>query len=277
MENTNSQWGYGRAARQNNPSRAFGHLRNAILRITAVLVFLVIWELVPLTGLLDRAFLPPFSEVATTFIKLSLSGELIRHTTASLERAAMGYGLAMLWAVPLGLMMGWFRWFEKIVDPLVQTLRNVPSLALLPIFILFLGIGQESKVAIIFWGSQWAILLNTISGVKNVEPILIKSARSMGASHAVMFRKVVLPAAIPSIFTGMRLSATHAILILIAAEMIGATSGLGFLILSAEYSFNIHNMYAGIIALALLGIIVNYILLYFEQNTTKWKEGIVHE
>lgn len=277
MENTNSQWGYTQAVSQKNPSRAFGHIRNAILRIAAILMFLVIWELIPRTGLLDRAFLPPFSEVGATFIKLLLSGELIKHTTVSLERAAMGYGLALLFAVPLGLMMGWFKWFEKIVDPLIQTLRNVPSLALLPIFILFLGIGQESKVAIIFWGSQWAILLNTISGVKNVEPILIKSAKSMGASHTILFRKVVLPAAIPSIFTGMRLSATHAIVLLIAAEMIGASSGLGYLILSAEYSFNIHNMYAGIIALALLGIIVNYTLLYFEQNTTKWKEGIVHE
>lgn len=262
---------------QDKFSPVFGHIRNVISRIIAVLVFLAIWELVPNIGLLDRAFLPPFSEVAVTFVNLLLSGELIKHTTVSLERAAMGYGLAVLFAVPLGLMMGWFKSFEKIVDPLIQTLRNVPSLALLPIFILFLGIGQESKVAIIFWGSQWAILLNTINGVKNVEPILIKSARSMGASHGMLFRKVVLPAAVPSIFTGMRLSATHSILILIAAEMIGASSGLGFLILSAEYSFNIHNMYAGIIALALLGITTNYILLHLENTTTKWKEAIIHE
>ena len=109
MENTLSPWGYGQAVSQNNLSRASGHIRNAMLRIAAVLVFLVIWELIPRTGLLDRAFLPPFSEVAATFVKLLLSGELVKHTTASLERAATGYGLAVLWAVPLGLMMGWFR------------------------------------------------------------------------------------------------------------------------------------------------------------------------
>lgn len=258
-------------------SPAFNHMCDIFSRIIAILVFLAIWELIPKIGLIDRAFLPPFSEVAVTFVKLLLSGELLTHTMVSLERAAIGYGLAVLVGVPLGLMMGWFKSFDKIIDPLIQLLRNVPSLALLPIFILFLGIGQQSKIAIIFWGSLWAILLNTISGVKGVEPILIKSARSMGASHSMLFRKVVLPAAVPSIFTGLRLSATHSILILIAAEMIGSTSGLGFLILSAEYSFNIHNMYAGILALALLGIITNYVLLHIENTTTKWKEAIIHE
>lgn len=277
METRNSQGKDIQLANLNKLSIYFGHILKVISRFAAIIVFLGIWELVPRIGLLDRVFLPPFSEVALTFVKLLLSGELIRHISVSLERVAMGYGLAILVAVPLGLIMGWYKGFEKIVDPLIQTLRNVPSLALLPIFILFLGIGQESKVAIIFWGSQWAILLNTIHGVKNVEPILIKSARSMGASNTMLFTKVVLPAAYPSIFTGLRLSATHAILILLAAEMIGASSGLGFLILSSEYSFNIHAMYAGIIALALLGIIVNYTLLYLENITTKWKETVVHE
>ena len=258
-------------------SRAYTLVRNLAYGSGAVLAFLLLWEIIPRTGIVDSSFLPPFSEVAAAFVRLLLSGELIRQTAVSLQRAALGFGLAMLVAIPLGLMMGWFKWFERFTDPLVQTLRNVPSLALLPIFILFLGIGEESKIAIIFWGSLWATLLSTINGVKNVDPILIKSARSMGASPAMLFGKVILPSAVPSVFTGMRLSATHSILILIAAEMIGASAGLGFLILSAEYSFNIKNMYVGIITLALLGITVNYILLHLESRATKWKESVVHE
>jgi NitT/TauT family transport system permease protein len=260
----------------NTSQKMYLALRNFTYGIGAILVFLLIWEILPRVGLVDRTFLPPFSEIAVAFVTLLFSGELLQHTSISLMRAAAGFGLAMLVAIPLGLMMGWFAWFERFTDPLVQTMRNVPSLALLPIFILFLGVGEESKIAIIFWGALWATLLNTIQGVKSVDPILIKSARSMGASQSMLFSKVVLPSAVPSIFTGMRLSATHAILILIAAEMIGASAGLGFLILSAEYSFNIRNMYVGIIALALLGIAVNYILLHLEARATRWKETSVH-
>ncbi|WP_440951009.1 ABC transporter permease [Methanosphaerula subterraneus] len=258
-------------------SQAYTLLRNLANRIGAILAFLLLWETISRTGIVDSSFLPPFSEVAVAFVNLLLSGELVKQTAVSLQRAALGFGLAMLVSIPLGLMMGWFKWFERFTDPLVQTLRNVPSLALLPIFILFLGIGEESKIAIIFWGSLWATLLNTINGVKSVDPILIKSARSMSASNTMLFSKVILPSAVPSIFTGMRLSATHSILILIAAEMIGASAGLGYLILSAEYSFNIKNMYVGIITLALLGITVNYILLNLESRATKWKEAVIRE
>jgi len=258
-------------------SKAYARLRNIAFGMGAILIFLLIWEIIPRIGIVDRVFLPPFSEIAVAFVQMLISGELIAHFGVSLGRVALGFGLAMAVAIPLGLMMGWFTLFERFTDPLVQTLRNVPSLALLPIFILFLGVGEESKVAIIFWGSIWAALLNTIHGVKNVDPVLVKSARSMGASHLMIFGKVVLPSAVPSIFTGMRLSATHAILILIAAEMIGASAGLGYLILSAEYSFNIRNMYVGIIALALFGITVNYLLLHLEARATRWKETVVRE
>jgi NitT/TauT family transport system permease protein len=110
-------------------SQAYILLRNFVQGIGAILVFLLLWEMFPRTGIVDNAFLPPFSEVAAAFVSLLVSGELIRQTAVSLQRAALGFGCAMLVAIPLGLMMGWFRWFERFTDPLVQTLRNVPSLA----------------------------------------------------------------------------------------------------------------------------------------------------
>ncbi|HEY9207387.1 MAG TPA: ABC transporter permease [Candidatus Methanoperedens sp.] len=209
-----------------------------------------------------------------TLVRLVISGELWLHTSISLQRALTGFGLAAITMVPIGFLMGWYKGFEDIADGLVQALRQTSSLSLFPVFILFLGIGEVSKIAVIFWGAQWPILLNTISGVKSVDPLLIKSARSMGSSEISLFRKVVLPSSMPSIITGMRLSATHSIIVLVAAEMIGAKSGLGYSVINWEYNFMIPEMYAAIVTLALLGLITNYSLVWLEKTTTKWKEEI---
>lgn len=241
-------------------------------RILALVIFLFIWELLPAFGIINRTFLSPPSEVLTALIRLLVSGELWMHTSISLKRALTGFGLAVITMIPLGFLMGWYRGFEDVSDGLVQTLRQVSSLSLFPVFLLFFGIGEISKIAVIFWGTQWPILLNTINGVKSVDPILIKSARSMGSNDYSIFKKVVLPSSLPSIITGLRLGATHAILVLVAAEMIGATSGLGYSIRNWEYNFMIPEMYAAIITLAVLGLITNYLLIWIEKRIIKWKE-----
>jgi NitT/TauT family transport system permease protein len=139
------------------------------------------------------------------------------------------------------------------------------------LFIVILGIGEVSKVAIIFYGAQWPILLNTISGVKNVDALLVKSARSMGLSRFALFRKVVLPAALPSIFTGLRLAATLSILIIVSAEMMGATAGLGYILTNSHYNFDILRMYDAIVTLALIGLSTNYLLVNLEKRLTRWR------
>ncbi|HWQ43278.1 MAG TPA: ABC transporter permease [Desulfosporosinus sp.] len=243
-------------------------------RILSVLIFLVIWEVAPRVGLVDTVFLPPFSKVALAFWNLLITGELFKHIGISLSRAGVGFGLGLLFAIPLGLIIGWFRGFERFIDPLMQTFRQTSVLALFPVFMLLFGIGELSKVAVIFWGVQWAVLLTTIGGVKNIDPLFIKSARSMGISPLSLFIKVILPASMPSIFTGVRLSATNSILILVAAEMLGANSGLGYLIFFYEVNFLIPKMYAIIITMSMLGLIVNYSLLALERKTLKWKEEL---
>lgn len=246
----------------------------SLKKFILLLAFLLIWELLPATGIISKVFLAPPSEVFEALIRLLISGELWVHTSISLQRALTGFSLAAITMIPLGFLMGWYRGFEEIADGLVQTLRQTSSLSLFPVFILFLGIGEISKIAVIFWGAQWPILLNTISGVRNVDPLLIKSARSMGSSEVSLFRKVVLPSSLPSIITGVRLSASHSIIVLVAAEMIGAKSGLGYSVINWEYNFMIPEMYAAIVTLALLGLITNYSLVWLERSTTKWKEEI---
>lgn len=228
----------------------------------------------PASGIITPAFLPPPSKVFATLAKLVISGELWVHTSISLQRALTGFSLAVITMIPLGFLMGWYRGFAAFSDGLVQTFRQIPSLALFPVLILFFGLGETSKIGVIFWGAQWPILLNTISGVKSVDPLLIKSARSLGASGVDLFRKVILPSSLPSIITGFRLSATNSILVLISAEMIGANSGLGFLMINSQFNFLISIMYAAIVALVLLGLITNYSLVWLEKSTTRWKEEL---
>lgn len=249
-------------------------LGDRALGLLGIVGFLALWELVPRLGIVSEAYLSPPSQIVVTIWQLIGSGELWKHLAASLQRSLWGLLTAIGLGVTLGLLMGWFKRFEAIVDPILQLFRQTSAFALFPVFILFLGIGETSKVAIIFWASFWPVLLSTISGVRQVDRLLIDSARSMGASQWFVFTKVVLPAASPSIFTGIRLAGTYCITALVAAEMIGAHSGLGFLTLNSQEVFQIPTMYAGILLLALLGLALNYVLALIERRLTRWRRGL---
>jgi NitT/TauT family transport system permease protein len=172
------------------------------------------------------------------------------------------------------LAIGWWRPVAEYLNPFLELMRNTAALAILPVFILLLGLGETSKIAIVFYACAFPLLLNTISGVKNVDPLLIKSARSMGLNSIALFRKVILPASVPTIFVGIRQAGASSILVLVAAEMVGAKSGLGYLIQYAQFSFLITEMYAGIITISVIGLIVNYALLAIERRLTSWKQSV---
>ncbi|MEU7907552.1 ABC transporter permease [Actinoplanes sp. NPDC049118] len=240
-------------------------------RVAAIAVLAAVWEVFPRLGLVDATFLPPLSEVLSAWWQLVLSGELIDHAQASLGRSLAGFGLAIAAAIPLGLLIGWYKPAATLLNPLLEVFRNTAALALLPVFVLILGLGETSKVAIIFYACSWPILLNTVSGVRTVDPLLIKSARSLGLGPLRLFQKVVLPAAVPTIFTGIRLAGAYSILILIAAEMVGAKAGLGYLINYAQYNFAVPDMYAGIITISAIGLVVNQLLIIAERRFSTWR------
>ncbi|MFC5651869.1 ABC transporter permease [Paenibacillus solisilvae] len=237
-----------------------------------ILAFLGLWEAAPRLGIVNMTFLPPFSEVVRAWWGLLLSGDLVDHTKASLIRSFSGFVLAIIVSIPLGLAIGRFKVVAEYLNPLLEVMRNTAALALLPVFILLLGLGEFSKISIIFYACTFPLLLNTISGVKNVDPLLIKSARSMGLSPIALFRKVIIPAAVPTIFIGIRQAGASSILVLVAAEMVGAKSGLGYLIQYTQFSFQITQMYAGILTISVIGFGVNYILLYIERRLSAWKQ-----
>ncbi|MBD1554891.1 ABC transporter permease [Pseudomonas typographi] len=241
-----------------------------------IILFLALWEALPRLGWVNAGYLSPPSAVLQSIGELAASGALWQHLAASLWRSLAGLGIAIVLGVGLGLLMGWFARVESVLDPVLQLFRQTSALALFPVFILFLGIGESSKIAIIFWASFWPILLSTISGVKQVDTLLVHSALSMGANRRFLFRKVVLPAASPSIFTGVRLAGAYSITALVAAEMIGAHSGLGFLTLNSQEVFQIPSMYAGILLLAVLGLAMNAVLALIERRFTRWRRGLKH-
>ncbi|PKQ08713.1 MAG: ABC transporter permease, partial [Alphaproteobacteria bacterium HGW-Alphaproteobacteria-10] len=191
----------------------------------------------------------------------------------SLQRAGVAFGSAVLLGVPLGLFMGQIPAVERALDPILQFFRQTSALALYPVFILLLGLGEASKVFVIFWATLFPVLLATIGGGKEVDPRLIEMARTYGAGRLAVFRRVVLPAATPAIFVGLRLSATTALLLLIAAEMIGANKGVGFQVMNAQYNFQIPLMFAAILLLALLGLAANSALVAAERRLCRWSDA----
>lgn len=251
---------------------ALGPLAWRILKPSvAIVAFLALWEIAPRVGLVDEVFLPPFSTVIEAFFDLLQSGELWQHVSASLSRALIGFFVAIVIAIPLGIAIAWYRPVSDFLNPILELFRNTAALALLPVFILILGIGEESKIALVIYACTFPILLNTISGVRTVDPLLIKSASSLGLSPVRLFQKVVLPAAVPTIFTGIRMAAASSILVLIAAEMVGAKAGLGYLITASQFNFQIPNMYAGIVAISVLGLTINAVLVLIERRLSRWR------
>lgn len=255
--------------------RTTGRLLAAFARRTvAVAVFLAGWEVVPRTGVVDSVFLPPFSKVADAWWDLLVSGDLWTNLQASLVRSLVGLVLAVIVAIPLGVLIGWYPLLAELLNPLLELLRNTAALALLPVFVLLLGLGESSKISLVMFACTWPVLLNTIAGVRTVDPLLVKSARSLGFPPFQLFRKVVLPSALPTVFTGIRLAGAASILVLVAAEMTGAKAGLGYLINADQYNFEIPQMYAGIVTISLLGLVVNQVLVALENRFSRWRRPL---
>jgi NitT/TauT family transport system permease protein len=242
----------------------------------AVLLFLALWELGPtyLASPSTRVFLPPLHEVIAAGVKLVETGQLQNHLQASLTRSVSGFSIAVVSAVVLGLLIAWYGWLSSFLNPLLELFRNTATLALLPVFTLLLGIGEESKITIVAYAAFFPVLLNTIAGVRTVDPLLIRAARSLGLNSFRLFQKVILPSAVPTIFTGIRMAGTSSILVLIAAEMVGAKAGLGYLIVNSQMSFLIPDMYAGILTVSVLGLLVNVLLVALERHFSSWRTAV---
>ena len=242
-------------------------------RSIVIVVLLAAWAFVPMIpGVNLPRFFPSLLDILNAYGTMIGRGVLWIDITTSLRIALTGLLTATIAAVAIGLLLGWFARLEPYIDPLLQVFRNTPVLAILPLFILILGIGDISRIAVVFFASFFPTLLNTIQGVKNADPVLIRAAQSMGISKPGLFIKVILPSAVPYIIAGFRLAAGVSLVVLGAAEMLGAAHGLGISIWTYQFSHQVAPMYADIITLAIIGVLMNFLLLKLEKVLTRWQE-----
>ena len=254
------------------PGRGFGARLSSLGRtISGLLLLAAAWELLPKLHVVDPHFVTPLGGVLSAWWHLLRDGILWQQVKPSLTRAGVGFGAAVVIGIPLGAAIAWYRPVREVATPVLEIFRNTAALAILPVFTLILGIGELTKYAIVCYACLFPILLNTISGITNVDKQLMRTARVLGLSPVATFRRVALPAAMPTIFTGIRISGAVSVMVLIAAEMVGATAGLGYFINASEQGFQVPDMYAGILSITLLGLAINYGLLFLERRLSSWQ------
>lgn len=244
-------------------------MRGRALSIVVLVIILLLWEFFPRQGNFE-VFLPKVSLILKTFF-LNLGREaFLMDVFSTTGRAFIGFLIASAVMIPLGLLMGKVRFVYQLFEPFIEFFRPMPSAAIIPIAILFLGIDDEMKLFVIFFGSSWPILINTIEGVKGIEPILLKTGKVFGFSNRKMLLSIILPASMPMIIAGVRISVAISLILAITVEMIVGGNGIGYFILDAERSFNFPDMYAGVLTIGLLGIFVNYLVRLLERKTISW-------
>jgi NitT/TauT family transport system permease protein len=242
-----------------------------MLRVAALAGLLALWELLAVIGSVPALFLPSPTAVFRELADMTASGELLGHLGASLRRLALGYGLGAAAGVAVGIIVGFFARAEAVGTPLIAATFPIPKIALLPLLILWLGIGESSKVAVIALGVFFPMAINTWAGVRQTDPLLVRAAVSFGAGRWSLIRKVMLPSALPMVFAGLRLGAGTALLLLVAAEMIAVESGIGFLVLHAGNLMATTKLMGGIVLLSALGLLSNAMLNVLERLVIPWR------
>src|SRR5918999_437815 len=246
-----------------------------ILGTAAVVIFLTIWELVGnVLGLINPMFMSAPSLIWKAAVQLFTSGEIWNDLYVSGVESGWGYLLSVIVGVPFGIATGWYKRASYIFDPFINAMNATPRVALLPLVIIWLGIGILSKVGIIFLGAVFPILINVRDGVKTTPFNLLTAARSFGASEWMLFKTVVLPSTIPFILTGMRLGLGRAIVGVMVGELYAATAGIGFMITVAGATFQTDKVFVGVLIFALTGMIGMEVLTRIERRFDKWRPKV---
>lgn len=254
------------AAESREAAKARDRLRRRVYGLATFAVVLAVWYGVTARQLVTPTLLPSPGEVLDTFGEMIRSGELLQHIAASLRRIALGFLAGLVTAVPVGLLIGRFRLVRYVIEPLMETIRPVPALAFLPLAILWFGIDEASKLFLLWFGTFFVIVISVIEGVYNFEVALLRVARNLEASELQIFWYVLLPGVLPFILQGMRQAIADAFRVIVAAEMIAAQLGIGFLILHASLFYRSDRVFVGIITLGLLGMTADKLISYVTRN-----------
>ncbi len=245
--------------------------RDRLVSVASPLALLLLWELSARTGLIDTRFFPAPTSIVRQGVDLAGSGELWGHLSASLQRLLWGSLLGGIPALLLGIAMGLYRPVRAAIDPLISATYPVPKSAILPLILLIFGLGEASKIVMVALGVFFPVVINTISGVMQIDKIYLDVGKNFRASRWQTFRTVALPGALPSIMAGIKLGIGMGLILIAIAEMVGAKTGIGFMIWDAWQILSVETMYVGLIMISILGFLLTLILNEIEGWILPWK------
>src|SRR5215467_4284037 len=252
-------------------ARLSARRRERIMSFASPLGLLLIWEIAGRLGLIDVRFFPVPSSIIGVMVSMLMSGELIEHVLISLQRIALGFLLGGVPAIVIGIVMGISRPMRALVDPLIVATYPIPKSSLLPLILLIFGLGEMSKVVMVAIGVFYPVAINATAGVLQINQVYLDVGKSFKASRWDTFRTIALPGALPFIMTGVKLGAGLALILIAVAEMVGAKSGLGYMIWSAWETFGVTQMYVGLFTIALIGFGISFLLREVERLIVRWK------
>lgn len=241
------------------------------IRIASPIALILLWEAVVRLRVLDPLFFPAPSWIAGTFVDYVRTGELWSNGSITLQRIVFGFLLGAIPGIAIGLLVGANRWAAAAIDPIVSLLYPIPKLAILPLVLLIFGIGEESKHVLIAIGVFFIMLINTESGVRQIDPIYLDVARAYRIRPLSFYRSVVLPGAMPNIFTGLKLSIGVAVVLAVAAEFTAAKSGLGYTIWNGWQTLQVEKMYVALVLVSLMGFALAALIEYCERFAIPWR------
>jgi NitT/TauT family transport system permease protein len=243
--------------------------RLIVLNIASVLIGLIVWWVV---SKVDINGLPGPQDVLERGIQLIANGSIFVDIAASLRRVFLGFAIGTLLAIPIGFLMGWYGWVRGLLEPYIQFFRTIPPLAIIPIAIVFLGIGEVPKVFVITLAAFLVSVISTFQGVVTVDRVLINAARVLGADDFTVFRRVVIPASTPFILVGMRVGLGAAWSTLVASELIAAQEGLGHRMQQAQVYYDLPTIFVGLMLIGILGMVMDRAILWADKRLTTWQE-----
>lgn len=247
--------------------------RDRLISLLSPILFFALWEVAAQLGWIDTRFFPAPSSISRELVELARSGELLTHTTASMSRLFWGFLFGGVPAILLGIAMGLNRICKAVFDPLIAATYPIPKSSILPLALLVFGLGEGSKIFMVAVGVFFPIAINTTAGVLEINRIYLDVGRNFGASRWNTFRTIALPGAMPMIIAGIKLGIGLGLILIAVAEMIGAKSGLGYLIWNAWETFAVEQMYVGLFVIALIGFILTLGMNELEQKLIPWKRA----
>ena len=245
-------------------------LRMNARKALSVALLLVVWQFIVVLGGMNPLFLPSPTSVLVAAWELIRSGQLPWAVLVSLNRIVQGFLYGSIAGIALGLLAGAIRWVDDVLDPWVAAIYPIPKSALFPLFLLWFGLGDSSKIVTISVGVLFLVLINTVTGVKSINPLLLKAAQDLGATRAQVFVKVILPGALPNIFTGLRLGIGMALILVFITEIEATKAGLGFLLWEAFQLLDTTRVFVGVVTFGVLGIVSSWALQWLEHVCCPW-------